>query len=214
MQRFLGIILFCSRHIKDYVRLVAPLYEMIHKSFSWEVKTWSRDYKADFEKVKESLIKAVSLFYPDYDLDWYVDTDISERGVSAFLIQERPDASGVLSREIINSAHKKFSGSAQNWATSKKEAFGLFFGPREFEYYLRGKPFVIRTDHANLRYMEISKEPIIQRWWSYLQSFVVTIQHFKGKNHFAPDIHLSYFMHRVLILQLSKHDSIKLQNFI
>ena len=196
MQRFLGMILFCSRHIEGYVDLVAPLYDMTKIDFSWDAKTWKRDFRADFEKVKRALLKAVSLFYPDYDLPWIVRPDCSDIGAGALLIQERTDENGVVSEEIINSAHKKFSGSARKWPPSKKEAFGVYFGPKSFEYYLRGKEFTIKTDHANLRYMETNTEPIIMRWWSLLQSFSMTIVYEKGKNQFAPD-----FLSRLHALQ-------------
>ena len=187
MQRFLGMILFCSRHIEGYVHIVAPLYDMTQDNFNWDEKTWQRDYRADFQKVKETLLKAVALYYPDYDLPWTVRPDCSDVGAGALLIQERTDENGVVSEEIINSAHKKFSGSAKKWAASKKEAFGVYFGPKSFEYYLRGKEFTLKTDHANLRYMESNSEPIVMRWWSLLQSFTMTIVYEKGKNQFAAD---------------------------
>ena len=67
-----------------------------------------------FVKVKDALLKAVALYYPDYDLPWVVRPDCSDTGAGAFLIQERTDENGVVSEEIINSAYKKFSGSARN----------------------------------------------------------------------------------------------------
>ena len=77
------MILFCSRHIEWNVDLVAPLYDMTKIDFSWDQKTWKRDFHADFEKVKRALLKAVALFYPDYDLPWTVRPDCSDIGAGA-----------------------------------------------------------------------------------------------------------------------------------
>ena len=47
-------------------------------------------------------------------------------------------AGEVVSEAIINEAGKKFSDSAKKWTPSKKEAFGVYFGTKSFEYFLDG----------------------------------------------------------------------------
>ena len=187
MRRFLGMILFCSTHMENYVDLVAPLYDMIVKGFDWNESNWQRDYRESFTRVIEALEATLSLFYPDYELPWFVRADASDVGVGGLLVQERTSADGVVSEEVIKVVHQKFSGSARNWAAIKKEAFALFKTVKECEYYLRGKEFVIKTDHANLRYIESSSEPIIIRWLAYLQGFMMYITYEKGRNQFAAD---------------------------
>ena len=187
MHRFLGMILFCSGHMKDYIILVGPLYDMVKKDFKWTESAWTRDYRSDFKKVIEALENTVALFYPDYDLPWAVRGDASDTGVGGLLVQERTSPEGVVTEEVIKVVHQKFSGSAKSWAAIKKEAYAIFKTVKECEYYLRGKEFVIKTDHANLRYMESSSEPIIIRWLAYLQGFMMYITYEKGRNQFAAD---------------------------
>ena len=187
MRRFLGMILFCSTHMKNYVDLVAPLYDMLVKGFDWNEANWKRDYKGAFARVIESLEGTLALFYPDYELPWFVRADASDIGVGGLLVQERTASDGVVSEEVIKVVTQKFSGSAKNWAAIKKEGFALFKTVKECEYYLRGKEFVIKTDHANLRYIESSSEPIIIRWLAYLQGFMMYITYEKGRNQFAAD---------------------------
>ena len=62
----------------------------------------------------------------------------------------------------------------------KKESYACFFGIEHFAYYLRGKPFILETDHRNILWIEKSDVPIIVRWRLFMQSFVVHIRHIAG----------------------------------
>jgi phospholipid-translocating ATPase len=88
---------------------------------------------------------------------------------------------GTIQHQPIGFASKKFSEQALNWDAFKKEAYGVYFTVHTFSYYLRGKPFVMETDHKNLLWMEASTSPIVIRWRIYLQSFVMWLRHIAGK---------------------------------
>jgi hypothetical protein len=45
----------------------------------------------------------------------------------------------------------------------KKESFGLYWGVKQFEYFLRVKGFVAETDHRNVLWLDKSEVPIIMR---------------------------------------------------
>ena len=82
--------------------------------------------------------------------------------------------------EVIALASKKFSEQAQKWSTIEQEGYGMYYGVYKFSYYLRGKPFVLETDHKNLRWIEASEVPKIVRWRIYMQSFVFQIKDIPG----------------------------------
>ena len=80
----------------------------------------------------------------------------------------------------------KFSDLAFKWSTIDKECFGIFYSIFKLSYYLRGKHFTIMTDHANLKWMEISVVDRIVRMRMFMQNFDMDLLHFKGKlNRFA-----------------------------
>ena len=56
---------------------------------------------------------------------------------------------------------------------------------KEFRPYLLGRRFVIRTDHAALRWLQKTPEPIGQqaRWLESLSEYDFEIQHRAGKSH-------------------------------
>ena len=89
--------------------------------------------------------------------------------------------------QAIAFASLKFSGAAINWDTFKQEAYAEYYAVVQFNYYLRGKSFVIETDHRNLVWMEFSQVPIVVRWRVLLQSFIFEVRHIPGKDNIVAD---------------------------
>ena len=137
-------------------------------------------------KMKKALSESVANHFPDYNLDWVLRVDASDKAVGAVLYQERPDDFGVV-HEPIGFASQKFSSIASRWDAFKKEAYAAFYGVSHFAYYLRGKPFLLETDHRNLLWIEKSDVPIVVRWRVFLQSFVMFIRHVSGAKNTVAD---------------------------
>jgi hypothetical protein len=89
--------------------------------------------------------------------------------------------------EPIGFASKKFSDAAMRWDAFKKEAYALYFGVHHFAYYLRGKAFILETDHRNLLWIEKSEVPMVVRWRVFLQSFTMYIRHIPGTKNLVAD---------------------------
>ena len=187
MQRFIGMTLFCSRFIKDYVKYASPLHEMTKKTFSWDKSSWTVDYSIPFEELKKQVFKSIALYYPDYTLQWKVFLDASDDGVGAVLIQYREQENGDMLPEVIDMAHNKFSEVAKRWPASKKEAYAAPFALKKFEFYLRPKDFILVTDHANLRFMELSTDPLVIRWLMYIKTFKCWFEAVRGIVNFFAD---------------------------
>ena len=96
--------------------------------------------------------------------------------------------------EPIGFASKKFSATAMNWDTFKKEAYVAFFGINYFAYYLRGKAFILETDHRNLQWIEKSEVSMVVRWRVFMQSFCVFIRHIPGTKNFV-----EYWLSRMVV---------------
>jgi RNase H-like domain found in reverse transcriptase len=187
MQSFLGAALFFHNHVPDYTEWSARLYEMTHATFVWDPGTWTYDYEAHFARFKEALCRATELYLPDYSLPWIVRCDASKYGVGAVLFQEATDSSGAVVHQPIAFSSRKFSGPAQNWDTYKREAFAVYHAIDSFAYYLRGKHFLLETDHRNLVWIEASVAPIVVRWRALLQSYSFLIRHIPGRDNTVAD---------------------------
>ena len=187
MQSFLGAALFFKSHIPNFSDKAAQLHGMTKKDFNWNRRTWKSDYELEFEKMKQALADSVALHFPDYELPWVLRVDASRVAVGAVLYQVRTLSNGKIVNEPIGFASKKFSETALKWDTFKQEAYACYYGVFHFSYYLRGKCFVLETDHANLVWIEKSEVPIVVRWRVYLQSFVVYLRHISGAKNVVAD---------------------------
>ena len=191
MMRFLGCSLFFNKFMPNFAILTARLHDMTKKTFNWDKSTWTVDYAAVFEEFKAALLKATSLFYPDYSLDWLLRVDASDLGVGFVLIQIRsgttstPEAERIYEPLIFGG--KKFSEQAMNWDTFNKEGYAMFYAIQECEYYLRGKHFTLEGDHRNLQWIEKSIVPKVIRWRIYMQGFNFDFNHIEGRKNIVAD---------------------------
>jgi RNase H-like domain found in reverse transcriptase/Chromo (CHRromatin Organisation MOdifier) domain len=187
MQSFLGAANFFHTHIPNYASWASSLYECTAANFTWEESTWTKDYRALFDLFKTAIESAVTLHFPDYSLPWTIRCDSSDHAAGAVLFQQHSSTPTTVVDQPIAFASIKYSGAAINWDTFKKEAFALYFGVTKFGYYLRGKEFILETDHRNLLWIESSLVPIIVRWRVLLQSYTFQVRHIPGKENKVAD---------------------------
>ena len=63
----------------------------------------------------------------------------------------------------------------------KKEYYGIYYGVRLFEDLLDNRPFILKTDHKNLTYLNVTLTGRILRWKLYLQDKDFYLCHVPGK---------------------------------
>ena len=184
MQSLLGMTLIFRHFIPQYSALCAPLHDMCKKDFAWSAEAIGEN-EIHLKTLKAALEKALTLYFPDYNLQWVLHTDASAYAVGSVLYQVRvnPDESKSLEPLFCYSA--KLSDAATRWDIHKKECYGIVRGVKDNEYVLRGKHFTLYTDHANLLHMEQHTAPIVIRWRLYLQSFSFSLFHIKGELNLA-----------------------------
>ncbi len=204
MQSFLGSALFFHDFIPHYASLTAPLHDTTKSSFDWsKASTWSPKYQEAFFKLKDHLRDAQALYHPDFSAPWVLRTDASTHAVGAVLLQLLPSTeadsnsnsnSGQKSTNSstskwhpISYVSKKFSDAATRWSTIEQEAFAMYYAVSSLSHLLRGKTFVLETDHANLQWMAQSNVPKIIRWRIFLQSFSFLLRHVPGKENSVAD---------------------------
>ena len=182
MQSFLGCANFFSKFVPNYGVITSKLHDMTRKDFNWDKATWKHGYEKIFDEFKQKLLDSVTLFYPDYNLPWVLRVDASDDGVGYVLMQ----LDGDIQRPIVFGS-KKFSAQAYNWDTFNKEAFALYYGVKDCDYYLRPVHFQLEGDHRNLAWMETSLVPKVIRWRVFLQGFSFSFNHIPGTTNRVAD---------------------------
>ena len=185
MRSFLGQTRIFQPHVPDYTTYSAPLEKLTSAAFDWDPETWKLDYKSIFDEFKAKLKEAMTLFMPDFNKEWILRTDASNTGYGGVLYQVDINAEGKRVYEPLTFISRKWSDPATRWDTFSQECFGIFACVKECSHLLRGKPFIIETDHSNLRWMESSSVPKIIRQHLYLRTFTTWVRHIAGKSNTA-----------------------------
>ena len=111
------------------------------------------------------------------DWTWMLRVDASDIACGATFLQVRPSDDALLP---INITSKKFSSTAQGWSKIEKEGFRCYHGIKSNNYLLRGKEFILETDHNNLVWIKTSEIPKFIRWRVYMQSLNFPIHRIRG----------------------------------
>ena len=96
-------------------------------------------------KLKDSLIQAPILHYPNPSKKYIVYTDASDDACRAQLTQEHDGTKF----PIVFLSHT-FSETQRKWSTTEQEAYGVYYTITKWNYYLQGTDITVRNDHKPL----------------------------------------------------------------
>jgi hypothetical protein len=88
IQQFIGLASYYRRHILDFSKHAAPLYNLLKKDTPF---VWDKSCEIAFNKLKELLTTNPILRPPDFSKDFYLFTDASNFGLGAILGQKSDD---------------------------------------------------------------------------------------------------------------------------
>ena len=84
LRSFSGLIGYYKRFIPQYGTTCRPLHDLLKKG----AYAWSEQAQIVFETLKKALVTATTLAEPDFSKQFVVETDASNCGVGAVLMQE------------------------------------------------------------------------------------------------------------------------------
>ncbi|UYV64930.1 K02A2.6-like [Cordylochernes scorpioides] len=177
LRSFLGLCSYYRRFVPGFSNIARPLHRLTEsgRPFSWTV-----DCERAMDKLKQALSSPPMLAYPDQGEPFILDTDASNTGIGAVLSQTQD---GV--ERVIAYFSKTLSKPERNYCVTRRELLAIVKSIEHFHHYLYGQKFLLRTDHAALRWLLNFKSPEGQlaRWIQRLQEYDMEIQHRKGKSH-------------------------------
>ena len=177
LRGFLGLASYYRRFIKDYSLIAAPLTKLTGGRGRIP---WEDEQQQAFEELKKQLVTPPILGYPDEQISFILDTDASHCSIGAVLSQVQEGR-----ERVIAYGGKVLSRAERNYCTTRKELFAVIYFMEHFQHYLIGKTFLVRTDHASLRWLlnfDIS-DGQMARWIERMSKFHFEIQHRPGKIH-------------------------------
>ena len=146
LRSFLGLAGYYRKFVKGFSQIAAPLFKLLRNNI---IFIWTIDQENAFKRLKELLISAPILIYPDFTKKFYLYTDASDSGLGAVLSQKDDE-----NRErVIAYASVSLKPAKQKYSTTEKEDLAVIWAIRQFRHYLLGTTFEIVTDHNALRWL-------------------------------------------------------------
>lgn len=183
VKSFLGLGSFMRKYMPNYSSEVASLTKLTRKGAKFE---WGEEQQEAFDKVKNMLCSAPVLAYPDKNKVQVLSVDASTHGLGAVLSQV-DDLNMGGEEKIVAYASRGLRGAERNWHIHELEAFAVVWGMNHFKHYLKGKRFLLYTDHHSLIYIFKPNKvtPKLTRWCAAVLDYQFDIIFRAGKLNIA-----------------------------
>ena len=186
-----GFVSLCSyyrKHIKDFSRIAAPLYELTKKEHKKIVL--SKEAIDSFETLKHKLITAPLLTYArlgvdDPPLNLVVDSSKDGTGFVMSQLTYSKEVNKEIDKPIFYGS-KNFNKFQRKLGSTELEALGVTIAVKRLESYLKGRHFNLYTDSKSLVYVLNKKlddlKPSLSRKVMYLSQFDFKIMFRSGSS--------------------------------
>ncbi|UYV81622.1 K02A2.6-like [Cordylochernes scorpioides] len=180
IQQYLGCINYLTKFLPRLSEVVQPLRVLTQKCMSW---SWSEPQEQAFILSKELVTQAPVLTYFDPSLPVTIQSDASDKGLGAVLLQEE---------QPVAYASKALTNTETRYAQIEKECLSIVFACKHFYQYIAGGTKVhIETDHKpleNIFKMYIHQVPKrLQRMLLRLQRYNLEVKYKPGKQMYISD---------------------------
>lgn len=181
VARFIGMCNFFRKFVQNFAGLAAPLNQLRKKG---EKFYWGDSQQAAFEALKRSISNAPVLGIPDFNLPFIVQTDASNVGIAAVLLQQQEGE-----RRPIAYASRALSGPERNYSVYELEALAVLFAIEKFKFYLEHRRFQLETDNQALSWVlaRPRKTGRIARWAIRISAFQFDVVHIRGSQNLIAD---------------------------
>ena len=180
LRHWLGLLNVFAKFIPNYAEIREPFSPALKKG---GVLKDCEETRAGFEKAKQAVAGIQQLFHLDEEREIFLDTDASDYGIGACLYHRGTDGQ---MEPILFTAHL-LSDAAKLLSTKKKEAYAIYKALEDMEYLLRGREFVLRTDHRNLLYLMSHTDAVEHRFYQFISEFAFTIEYVPGLENVVAD---------------------------
>ena len=173
LRSFTGLCSYYRKFIDKFAIVCSPLYELQKSNVAFE---WHEVHQQCFDKLKQLLIDAPMLHFPNFKLPFVVQTDASDAGLGAVLSQVVDGQ-----ERVIQYISRVIQPAEINWTPREKEALAIIYACETFRPYLYMTRFTIETDHHSLQWLMSAKTPPrLVRWALRLSEFDFDIRYRKG----------------------------------
>ena len=187
IKQFLGLCVYYRKFVPHFLDISRPLAKLTGHGVEWN---WCNKCDLSFQMMKDFLILAPILKYPDTSKLYTIFTDVSKYGWAGVLTQEHIsviDGKEVTTNHPVSFVSGMFHGSQLNWAAMTKEAYDMTV--KKSTFYLTGQEITLRSDHLPLKKFLNHKtlNNTVDNWAVEIESFKIKFVQFTGKDNVLAD---------------------------
>ena len=184
IRSFVGFCNYYRRFVRDFAQIARPLTDLTKKDARFE---WNSDCQLSFDRLRVELATAPVMQFPRFDCPFIIDTDASKVSLGA-VISNVVDG---VERPIVYSS-RVLTKTEMMYSTTKREALAVIQALKWYKNYIWGLPFIIRTDHASLRWLfrqdnDDDATGMTFRMCQFLQEYNFQVVHRAGSKHANAD---------------------------
>ena len=183
LQRYLGMINFYRRFVKNIAEILLPLYVLTNK----KKLEWSSEAQKAFEKSKAALMSFTMLTFPKGSSRLSIEVDASLTAVGAVLQREDETSRKWLPLGFFS---KALDERQQKYSAFDRELLAIVLAIKHFRFMVEGRQFTIYTDHRPLTTAIQSKterSPRQTHHLEFISQFTTDLQHIKGSDNVVAD---------------------------
>ncbi|XP_058827893.1 uncharacterized protein K02A2.6-like [Topomyia yanbarensis] len=182
VHRFIGMVNYLSRFIKNLSANLTNLRKLISESVPWQ---WTSVEDEEFNRVKLLVADVRTLRYYNVNQPLTIECDASCFGLGVAVYVYQTDG-------VIGYASRTLTPTERNYAQIEKELLAILFACTRFDQLIVGNPkTVIKTDHKPL--ISLFQKPLLsaprrlQHMLLNLQRYRLSIEFVSGKDNVVAD---------------------------
>ena len=181
IRAFLGLVGYYRKFIKGFAKIAKPLTLLTRQQVKF---IWTAEHQEAFMLLKEAIVQAPILHYPNPNKTYIVYTDASDDAFGAQLSQEHDGTEF----PVAFLSHT-FSKTQRKWSTTEQETFGVYYTITKWNYYLQGANIILQNDHKALAQFLNGKNANnkVNRWSLELTIYNITFEWISGARNKAAD---------------------------
>jgi len=138
-----------------------PLHVLTRKNVNF---LWTTECQIAFDELKEKLVSAPVLVYPNFERSFVLETDASIRGLGA--VPSQYQENGQI--HPVAFASRALSAAGKNYFITDLETLAVIWAVSHFHVYLYGHDVEVRTDYSAVKAVLGTPSPSGKHacWWT------------------------------------------------
>ncbi|KAG2191605.1 hypothetical protein INT47_012819 [Mucor saturninus] len=188
VRKFIGLCQYYKSFLPSFASVAAPITDLTKGGgFKRRDIDWSAECQSAFDHIKQMITSAPVLLTPCMTRPFRIETDSSDFGCRAVLLQQDPNNNNEW-KPLAYESHK-FSTQERAYPAQEREYLGILHALRTWRCFIDGNEYEVHTDHLPLKYYQDTTKisPRLVRWMSELSMFSPKIVYKPGVDNIVPD---------------------------